>query len=501
MSEWAITHHLTHHLPLLPHHLTSSTSRHDVFVIMPTGGGKSLCYQLPAMCLPGITIVVCPLVSLIQDQVSAMENQGVPAFQLSSTQSIDEQREVYDEMYSASADEIPGLLVYVTPERLSASGKLQNCLSSLARNRKLARFVIDEAHCVSQWGHDFRPDYKQLASLKHNFPNVPLVALTATATERVKLDVVSILKMHGPGGPASRCITFASSFNRPNLFYEVHKKQKGCTEDIARILLERHRNQTGIVYCCSKKDCEEVARKLNEKLGSRMACSHYHADMDPISRKDVQERWMRDELRVICATIAFGMGINKPDVRFVVHHSLPKSLEGYLQETGRAGRDGQNAKCYLYYTWGDKGKIDAMIERGDGDDATKAGQRHNLMQMIGYAEDELECRRKMLLGECQCCLHHNVHLHLHHPTSAHPSLYRPLQGALHQADVQGDLRQLPPRRHLRGARRLRPREGRPPARARGAHAADAHDGRRHAQGVDARRAREEAAHRYDGTRL
>ena len=325
MSEWAITHHLTHHLPLLPHRPTSSTSRHDVFVIMPTGGGKSLCYQLPAMCLPGITIVVCPLVSLIQDQVSAMENQGVPAFQLSSTQSIDEQREVYDEMYSASADEIPGLLVYVTPERLSASGKLQNCLSSLARNRKLARFVIDEAHCVSQWGHDFRPDYKQLASLKHNFPNVPLVALTATATERVKLDVVSILKMHGPGGPASRCITFASSFNRPNLFYEVHKKQKGCTEDIARILLERHRNQTGIVYCCSKKDCEEVARKLNEKLGSRMACSHYHADMDPISRKDVQERWMRDELRVICATIAFGMGINKPGA-LGTRHTLALSL-------------------------------------------------------------------------------------------------------------------------------------------------------------------------------
>ena len=325
MSEWAITHHLTHHLPLLPHHLTSSTSRHDVFVIMPTGGGKSLCYQLPAMCLPGITIVVCPLVSLIQDQVSAMENQGVPAFQLSSTQSIDEQREVYDEMYSASADEIPGLLVYVTPERLSASGKLQNCLSSLARNRKLARFVIDEAHCVSQWGHDFRPDYKQLASLKHNFPSVPLVALTATATERVKLDVVSILKMHGPGGPASRCITFASSFNRPNLFYEVHKKQKGCTEDIARILLERHRNQTGIVYCCSKKDCEDVARKLNEKLGSRMACSHYHADMDPISRKDVQERWMRDELRVICATIAFGMGINKPGA-LGTRHTLALSL-------------------------------------------------------------------------------------------------------------------------------------------------------------------------------
>ena len=370
--------------------VNATLARRDVFVIMPTGGGKSLTYQLPAMIHGGVTVVVCPLVSLIQDQVESMIHQGVFAEYLSSTQSWDEQssifRQLRDPQLVRSSEGIR--LLYVTPERLSASGQLTSMLRRLHDNGLLARFVVDECHCVSQWGHDFRPDYKCLSALKHNFRDVPLMALTATATEAVRLDVCSILQLQD-------CVTFTNSFNRPNLWYYLKPKKKNCVEDVASIIRSKYQGQTGIIYCCSRRDCEEVAAKLRE-AGTHAA--HYHADMDPNERKNVQRAWMNDEVRVICATVAFGMGINKPDVRFVFHHSLPKSLEGYMQETGRAGRDGERADCYLMYTYGDKSKIEAMILKSDGDERSKSQQRRQLQQMVSYAENEFECRRKLMLA-------------------------------------------------------------------------------------------------------
>ena len=277
------------------------------------------------------------------------------------------------------------------PLQVSASSGLTNVLRKLHSNGLLKRFVVDEAHCVSQWGHDFRPDYKTLSKLKHNFPDVPLVALTATATERVRLDVCTILQLRS-------CVTFSSSFNRPNLRYFVKPKKKNCVEDIAGIIKSRYlrpRPSTGIVYCCSRRDCEEVAQKLRE---NGCHADHYHADMSADERTRVQRGWMNDEISIICATIAFGMGINKPNVRFVFHHSLPKSLEGYMQETGRAGRDGQISDCYLMYTYGDKNKIESMILKSDGDERVKAESRQQLLQMVSYAENEFECRRVQMLA-------------------------------------------------------------------------------------------------------
>ena len=370
--------------------VNATMSSRDVFVIMPTGGGKSLCYQLPAMLGGGVTVVVCPLVSLITDQVDSMMQSGVIAEYLSSARTGDEQQDVFRRLRSpAAVDASDGIrLLYVTPERLSYGGALTNVLHGLHRQGQLARFVIDECHCVSQWGHDFRPDYKCLASLKYNFPDVPLIALTATATEAVRLDVCSILRISG-------CCTFTSSFNRPNLWYYVRPKRKGCVADIADLIKTKYRNQTGIVYCCSRRDCEEIAEALRrEGVNAR----HYHAELSPEERTATQKGWMNDDLKVICATVAFGMGINKPDVRFVFHHSLPKSLEGYMQETGRAGRDGRRADCHLMYTYADKNKIESMIHKSDGDDRSKGVQRQQLMSMISFAENPFECRRKLMLA-------------------------------------------------------------------------------------------------------
>lgn len=380
--------------------INASLSGHDVFVLMPTGGGKSLTYQLPALICPGITLVISPLVSLIQDQIMHLLQANIPATYLSANLEWAEQQEIFRELGSSYCKY---KLLYVTPEKVAKSDHLLRHLESLHSRELLARIVIDEAHCVSQWGHDFRPDYQSLGILKQKFPNTPVLALTATATASVKEDVVQALGL-------VNCIIFRQSFNRPNLWYSVVPKTKKCVEDIDKFIKENHFDECGIIYCLSRNDCEKVAEKLQE-LGHR--ATFYHGNMEPAQRSFVQNQWSKDEINIICATIAFGMGINKPDVRFVIHHSLPKSIEGYHQECGRAGRDGQQSSCILYYSYSDYIRVKHMISQGAAEQTpmkygmnristTNSGRvletnSDNLKRMVSYCENNVDCRRLLQL--------------------------------------------------------------------------------------------------------
>ncbi|KAI8647781.1 P-loop containing nucleoside triphosphate hydrolase protein [Parasitella parasitica] len=372
--------------------INTTLNGEDVFVLMPTGGGKSLCYQLPAIIQrhgrQGVTFVISPLLSLMEDQVRQLvENRGIPAHMLSGSTNAAKKSWLYADLSKPTPTTV---LVYITPELLKNSGALQQTLDSLARRNKLARFVIDEAHCVSQWGHDFRPDYKSLGSLKSSYPNVPIMALTATANDAVQKDVLHNLQM-------THCKVMKQSFNRTNLIYQIVPKTNSTVyTDMASFIRGQPPGQSGIIYCTTRNDCELVANKLHSEHG--ISIKHYHGGMSTSERSIVQREWQQSEINVISATIAFGMGIDKANVRFVIHYTVPSSLEGYYQETGRAGRDGLPATCRLYYQFGDTQKNHFLIDKSEGNFQQKQRLRDNLNTMVRFCENEVDCRRKQIMG-------------------------------------------------------------------------------------------------------
>lgn len=352
-------------------------SGRDVLVIMAAGGGKSLCYQLPAILRDGVALVISPLLSLIQDQVMGLTALGIPAFMLTSTTSKENEKFVYKALEKGEGEL---KILYVTPEKISKSKRFKSKLEKCHNAGRLSLISIDEAHCCSQWGHDFRPDYKSLSILKTQFSNVPVVALTATATQKVQYDVMEMLRI-------PKCVKFVSTVNRPNLFYTVRSKSsvgKVVVDEIAEFIQESYSNsESGIVYCFSRKECEQVAAELRER---GIAADYYHADMDVNAREKVHMGWSKNKLQVIVGTVAFGMGINKPDVRFVIHHSLSKSMETYYQESGRAGRDGLPSECVLFYRPADVPRQSSMV-------FYENSGLQNLYDIVRYCQSKRQCRR------------------------------------------------------------------------------------------------------------
>ncbi|MFH1620467.1 MAG: RecQ family ATP-dependent DNA helicase [Patescibacteria group bacterium] len=345
----------------------------DALVLMPTGGGKSLCYQLPALKLNGLTVVISPLIALMKDQVDALRVNGIVAEYLNSTLPPSEVVRVETLAKSGRLK-----LLYLAPERLAISGVRQ-----FLQTLRISLFAIDEAHCISEWGHDFRPDYRNLDLLRQYFPGVPVIALTATANARVKADIVHHLKL-------DQGRIFQSSFNRPNLNYHVRPKKKAFDQLLREV--RKRPDQAIIIYCFSRKGTEKIAADL---VANGIKAAAYHAGLRPNERSRVQERFIRDQVPVIAATIAFGMGIDKPDVRLVVHMDLPKSVEGYYQETGRAGRDGLPSDCLLFYSAGDRIKHEFFIREME-DRAERECARTQLQEVMRYGELR-SCRREFLL--------------------------------------------------------------------------------------------------------
>ena len=371
----------------------------DVLAIMPTGGGKSLCFQLPALLRPGVCVVVSPLIALMQDQVRLLQDNGIDATFINSSL---ERAEVARRLARLERGELK--LLYVAPERLLQSEFEGDVLPRLQATHGITSIVVDEAHCVSDWGHDFRPEYRQLHRLRAQFPDVPIAAFTATATDRVRRDIVQQLALRDPS-------IHVASFNRPNLYYAVRPKTKTTYDEVLETA--RRDGGSGIIYCLSRKRVDEVAERLQ---ADGIRALPYHAGLEASTRRDNQEAFIRDDAQVIVATIAFGMGINKPDVRWVLHYDLPKTLEGYYQESGRAGRDGERARCILYYGASDirtaEFIIDQKVDPVSLDPLVDEQRiaRQQLRQVLNYAESG-ECRRSVQLrhfgevfpGKCGAC--------------------------------------------------------------------------------------------------
>ncbi|KAJ8381914.1 hypothetical protein SKAU_G00026920 [Synaphobranchus kaupii] len=391
-------------LQLLSINLTMSGR--DVFLVMPTGRGKSLCYQLPAVCSEGFTLVIAPLVSLMEDQLMYLKAIGVSAVTLNASSSKEHAKLV---MAGMTQQKTPFRLLYVTPEKISKSKLLMSRLEKANQAGTLERIAVDEVHCCSQWGHDFRPDYKLLGILKRQFPKVPLIGLTATATSSVLKDCQKMLCVPDP-------LTLTAPFNRPNLYYQVRIKENNsehAMDDIAKLILEKYKDQSGIIYVFSQKDAEALSADLQKK---GIVAQPYHANMEFADKSRVHRHWSSNKIQVVVATVAFGMGIDKTDVRFIIHHSLSKSIENYYQESGRAGRDDKPADCILYFGFADIFRVSTMVVMEN------VGQQ-KLMQMVAYCQNLDRCRRTVMASHfdeiwddddcnqmCDVCRHGNDYI-------------------------------------------------------------------------------------------
>ncbi|KZC11590.1 ATP-dependent DNA helicase Q1, partial [Dufourea novaeangliae] len=354
-------------------------SNEDVILVMPTGGGKSLCYQLPAVISKGITIVVSPLVALMEDQLHGLQNINVKAMMLSAKCDKENVKVIMNALVDKKSDL---KLIYVTPEYMAKSNRFMSKLQKAFELKRLDHFAIDEVHCCSQWGHDFRPDYKFLGILKSMFPGIPILGLTATAPAKIIVDVQKMLDIQG-------CLVLRATFNRPNLFYEVRRKpteKSICLDMIENLLKNRFKDKSGIIYTTTIKDAEQLTTDLRA-LSINVGC--YHALLEANYRSEVYTKWISGKYQIVVATIAFGLGIDKPDVRFVIHHCISKSMENFYQESGRAGRDGKKSVCIVLYRLPDVFKLSTMVFQD------KVGLQ-NLYKVLAYCLDQISCRRSII---------------------------------------------------------------------------------------------------------